>query len=399
MKVESIKIKNFKAISEENLEINGNNVYLLGQNGVGKTSFIDAIFKVISGKELPTKLTKNDAKNGYVEIDLGQFMVKATFNDKHEKVNLSIESKEGALYKSPRTMLDEVAGVIDFNITDFFNMQPKKQVDFIKQLVGIDFTDIDDQYKEHFQERAYVNKQVKELEAKQVTFDASKIETIPIEEVQEKIRLATESNLKIQQIKTRSEERIKKIADLKAQLAIEEDLQIKAVDWLEKNESIDLTELNMSITEAVDHNKKVEETKAAMKLKKEFNEALKKQEELNDTLKSIEEAKKRIISEAKMPVPGLEFDENQLYYNSLPFEKSQINTAQQIIVGLQINLALLKDIKIARFDGSLLDNKNIAQVEAWAKENGLQLFVEFVDRNTENLKIEIKEEKETPVEA
>ncbi len=166
----------------------------------------------------------------------------------------------------------------------------------------------------------------------------------------------------------------------------------KATEWLNKNIIIDIDEKQKSFDDAIDFNKEVEKTITGLKLFKDFKDAMAQQEELNNTIKSIEQTKLRIISEAKIPVPGLTFDESTLYYNGLPFEKSQINTAQQIIVGLQINLALLKDIKIARFDGSLLDNENISIVETWAKENDLQLFVEFVDRNEEGLRIEIKEE-------
>ncbi len=117
MKVENITIKNFKAILSESLEINGNNVYVFGKNAVGKSSFIDAIFKIISGKDLPAKPTTAGEDRGYVKIDIGKYILNATYNSKNEKISLAIESKEGATYKSPRTMLDELAGVIDFNIT------------------------------------------------------------------------------------------------------------------------------------------------------------------------------------------------------------------------------------------------------------------------------------------
>lgn len=399
MKVESIRIKNFKAISEENLEINGNNVYVLGKNGLGKSSFLDAIFKVISGKDLPTKLTKNDAKNGFVEIDLGELKVKATFNEKNEKIALTIENKDGAQYKSPRTMLDELSGVVDFDLNSFFNLTPKKQVDFIKELVGIDFTDLDADYKENFDQRTFVNKQVKELETKQILFDVKKSEPKDIKELQAEIQTANETNNKIKDVVERRNERAKKIVALQNELKELELQNKKATEWLDANEVVVIAEKQKAFDDALEFNKEVENTTKGLRLAKELKTALSEQEELNNILKSIEETKLRVISEAKMPVPGLTFDENSLYYNGLPFEKSQINTAQQIIVGLQINLALLKDIKIARFDGSLLDNDNIAIVEKWAKENELQLFVEFVDRNTESLKIEIREESNQPVEA
>lgn len=400
MKVESIKIKNFKAIVEENLQLKGNNVYVTGKNGVGKSSFIDSIFKIISGKDLPSKLTNKDAKNGYVEIDLGNFKVKASFNEKNEKIALSIESKDGAMFKSPRTMLDESAGVIDFDLNNFFSLSPKKQVDFIKQLIGIDFTDLDDQYKIHYDDRTIINRTIKDLEAQHEFVDPKQSRVVvPIKEIQDKLQKANDDNAEIKKIADRKDERTKQIESLKEQLRDLENKQKNATEWLSKNTIVDIEVLTKELNDLIESNKKVEKAIQADKKAKDLKDQLALQEEVEENLKSIEETKRGIISEAKLPVPGLTFTDNELLYNGLPFEKAQINTAQQIIIGLQINLALLNDIKIARFDGSLLDNENMALVEAWAKENGLQLFVEFVERNTEGLRIEIKEEKEEPVTA
>jgi DNA repair exonuclease SbcCD ATPase subunit len=402
MKVESIEIKNFKAIAEENLTISGNNVYVLGQNGVGKTSFIDAIFKTISGK-YPIKPTKQNSKRGHIEIDLGECVVKAIFSEGNEKVELSIVGKDGKPLSKPRTTLDKFAGIVDFDIMEFFNKRPKEQVDFIKQLIGVDFTDLDDQYKEFYEKRTYINARVKELEPQQIPFDKTKINPIDITGLQSKLQKANDENSKIKEVKSRQTERVSRITSIKTQIeSLQKELteieekQSQAKEWLSKNTEIDITSIQEEFNKAIDHNKQVENTIKASKLRQEFEKALEEQKALNEDIETIQETKKRIISESKIPVPGMTFDDDQLYLDGLPFEKSQINTARLIIAGLQINLALLKDIKIARFDGSLLDNKNIGEVEKWAKENGLQLFVEFVDRNEEGLKIEIKEQTLIP---
>lgn len=392
MKVESINIKNFKAISSQKIEIKGNNVYVIGPNGVGKTSFIDSVFKIISGKGLPSKITKEGEHSGLVEINLGDVIVNARFGSNTEKLSLTIESKDGAYFKKPRTLLDEMAGIVDFDINSFFQKSAKDQVDFIKQLVGIDFTDLDEEFKKIYDERTYINKRVKELEVKQITFDKSKDKHIDISSLQEEIEKANKVNTKITEVKTRFTERDKKIEELKNQLATEESLQIMSEEWLNENKEIDVSSIQSEISSAIEHNEEVNNTLNGLKLLEELQNAIADQVSLNGKLQDIEDTKRRIISETEMPVPGLTFDNNQLLYNGLPFEKSQINTAQLIIIGLQINLALLKDIKIARFDGSLLDNKNLAIVEKWAEENGLQLFVEFVERDAEGLKIEIKED-------
>jgi hypothetical protein len=372
---------------------------------VVKSSFLDSIFKIISGKDLPSKITKEGEKSGFVEIDLGAMKVKATFNEKNEKMTLSIENEDGSLYKSPRTMLDELAGVIDFDLNSFFALTPKKKVDFIKNLVGIDFTDLDERYKELFEERTYVNRKVKELESQQILFDKNKIESTPIEAIQEKIKAAYESNKKIDGIKAGLDQRKERITENKKTI---DELTLKISElkkcngvlieeitkgnaWLEKNQPIATEDLDAEMNAAVEFNKEVEKNKRGLELSNQLKEQIKNQDHLNAELEKVENTKRRVIAESKMPIPGLTFDDNQLYLNGLPFEKSQINTAQLIIAGLQINLALLKDLKIARFDGSLLDSENMKLVEAWAKENDLQLFVEFVERNGEGLKIEIQE--------
>jgi recombinational DNA repair ATPase RecF len=401
MKVESITIRNFKAIQSESLNIKGNNVYVLGQNAVGKSSFIDAVFKIISGKELPSKITKSGEKNGHVEIDLGELLIKAKFNEKDEKVSLTIENKEGASYKSPRTMLDSLAGVVDFDLNSFFAKTPKNQVDFIKQLVGIDFSDLDADYKKYFDERTHINRQVKETEPQLLPFDSKKTESIDIAELQAKLQAANDTNNKIKEVKQRVNERFDRATAI--ELEIEalnkefKELQTKnaqAEIWLKANSEIKIASVQEELTIAINHNLEVGDNVRIKKLSDDFALLIKKQDSLNSKLAEIEGTKKRIISEAALPVPELTFDDSQLYYKGLPFEKAQINSAELIIIGLQINLALLKDIKIARFDGSMLDNNNIKRVEAWAKENGLQLFMEFLDRNTEGLKIEIKEAAE-----
>lgn len=392
MKIESVEIKNFKAISHEKIDIKGSNVYVLGKNGVGKSSFLDAIFKIINGKDLPTKLVKEGQEKGFIDIKLeGGITVKAKFNSVNEKVSLTIENADGAQYKSPRTMLDEMAGVVDFDINEFFNKTPQKQIDFIKQLVGIDFTDLDEEKAKAFSERTVVNAKVKELESKQVFFKEPISEKKDIQTILIEIENGNAINKNIADIKSRNDSRKESIEKLKSELLQLEEKEKQATIWLSENEPINTEVLQESITESIEYNRLIDESLSAKKLYEELKSALESQTILNDKLKEIEETKRRVISESNMPVNGLTFSDNELFYNGLPFDKNQINTAQQIIIGLQINMALLNDIKIARFDGSLLDSSNIELVEVWAKENDLQLFVEFVERSSEGLTIEVKE--------
>lgn len=407
MKVESITIRNFKGIGYEKLSLNGNNVYVLGRNGMGKTSFLDAIFKILSGKNLPPQPTTAGEKQGSIEIDLGQIIVKSKFNSKTEKYTLTVESKEGAQYPSPRKMLDELVGVVDFDVTGFMKLAPSKQVEKIKELSGIDFSDLDVEYKRLYEERTFVNRKVTELEIQQVPFDKDKLIVTDLTEATEALNKKREFNDSYKEgqsiVKQKKELQEKILSDiLKLESSINklrsQDYElgkeiVEAESWLadEENKPYDLEAEEAAFLQSIEDNKKIEENIKNKKLYDDFIVELEKQKDLEAGLEKIATTKKTAIEEADLPVPGLSFNDDGLTYHGLPFEDSQINTANKIIIGLQINRALLGDVKIARFDGSLIDNENMEYIEDWANKNDLQLFVEIVDRNAEQLTIEVKE--------
>lgn len=407
MKVQGITIRNFKGIQHESLSIKGNNVYVLGRNATGKTSFLDAIFKILAGKNMPSMPTTQGARSGDIEIDLGEIIVRAKFNSKNEKVSVSVESKDGSLYKEPRTMLNELLGVIDFDLNKFYELSPKKQVEFIKQMAGIDFTDIDDAYKKAFDERTFINRKASELEARMGVWDKDNIiltdltEATKILNEKRAFNIAREEGEKtILDYKARQDEITnelailrKKIQDLNEEFNKIEDGKKEGDAWLNDpaNARYDIEAEEAAFLAAVENNKVIQKNIDNQILYTEFLETLAIQKKLNETLELCQATKETAIKEANLPVPGLSFNDDGLIYNGLPFEASQINKAKQIIIGLQINLALLGEVKIARFEGSLIDDENMEYIEDWAQKNGLQLFVEIVDRTAESLKIEVKE--------
>lgn len=406
-KVQGITIRNFKNIMSEKIQINGNNVYVLGRNQFGKTTFLDAIFKPLSGKNMPPEPVTQGQKSGSIEIDMGEFLVVAKFNSKGQKVAVEVQTKEGATYPSPRKMLDDLCGVIDFDLSAFFRKSAKEQVDFIKQLADVDFSDLDDEYKKLYDERTYVNKQVKELEVQAQAFDKDNITPVDISEETKKLnekreynesydnakRFFEEKRLRMQSIQNEISELEKRAAQLREEYqSIEIDYDT-TFSWLNDpaNAPFDISAENAALLAKIEQNKVIE---ANIKNKEYYDilcQRLELQKSINTRMEDIETIKRNTIAEANLPVPGLSFNDNELTYNGLPFSAAQLNTATQIIIGLQINLWLLKDVKIARFEGSLIDDENMEYILDWAEKNDLQLFVEIVDRTAEKLKIEVKE--------
>lgn len=56
--ITNIKIKNFKSISDLNADINGSVIILKGENGVGKSSFLQAVAMLLTGSKDKSVLTK-----------------------------------------------------------------------------------------------------------------------------------------------------------------------------------------------------------------------------------------------------------------------------------------------------------------------------------------------------
>ena len=407
MKVQKINIRNFKCLDKQNIELNGNSVYVMGKNASGKSSFIDAVFKIITGKDLPTQILKKDEEKGFIEITLDEYVIKAYFNNKKKGYSLSIENLDGTLeYKTPRKMLDNLAGIVDFDINNFLSLSPKKQVDFIKQIIGIDFTDMDNKYQELYDERTFINRQVKELEMELKDFILDEtLNEIDVSSIQKQIEETQTTINKIDGIEGSLQERSDNIKYNEQRISeLEKTIQElreknneliqknnEAIVWLENNPKPDIEPLKEKFDLALKNNLEYEKNKEFIQKNKVFNEKLIKQEDINREMDSIQDYKKKILSDHEMPVTGLTFDEERLYSNGLPFERNQINTAQLIITGLQINLAILSDLRIARFDGSLLDHQNLKIVQDWAEKNDLQLFIEIVDRDKEGLKLEVQE--------
>src|SRR5215216_4801960 len=116
MKVENIKIKNYKGIEEADISPEGKHVYLIGKNGSGKTSFIETVFKGLSGKDLPTEPVSKGKKTSEIRIDLGEFVAVTNFTRgkpvKFVLENKNFENKKDQYISSPRAYINSVIGVL-----------------------------------------------------------------------------------------------------------------------------------------------------------------------------------------------------------------------------------------------------------------------------------------------
>lgn len=416
MKVENINIKNFKGIKSYEGEIQGKNVYLIGGNGKGKTSFIDAVWCGVTGKNIPPEPTHNGAKKGLIEIDLGEFIARTKFT-KGKPTRFELENKEFSSEKdrfvaSPRAYLESRLGILNFDIEEFFNKSSGEQVKYFAKVMDVDFSDIDSEIEEAEESRKYDKRELAKMQAKRGFYDetlaAKKV--IDIVELSKKIDLEREKAEKYERVsfgieerKSKNKERDIEVEALLKEIEVLKEAKKKATDeifageeWLsdEANEPNDdeLKEMKSQLETANEDNKKIIEAQEIAKAEKEAEEYEKLIEDANEFIVQKREEKAERISK-NINIDGLKYDAagERFLYNGLPFDAKQINTASQLIAGMKIASTMFKDLKILKVDASLIDKVEFDKVLEWSESEGINLFVELVDREGGELAIAINE--------
>jgi hypothetical protein len=186
-----------------------------------------------------------------------------------------------------------------------------------------------------------------------------------------------------------------KMVDAKAKKLGEVKLEIgKLEEWLQANSKPSAEALNEEIGKLSTHQEKFVKIKELESLKQTYVDFNERANWITARLEAIKTEKKDIFTNSKLPVKGLTFDENGIYYNGLPFNEDSHNTATVISVGLKIAMAMNPKLRcIFIKDGSLLDKDTFKKIVGFCEKENYQLFVEIVDFNaTQEAEVKFIEE-------
>jgi DNA repair exonuclease SbcCD ATPase subunit len=370
MKIIELKSNNIKRLRavELTLDEKQNLVLITGRNGQGKTSVLDSIWYALGGKKAaPEKPIREGEEKAEIEIDLGGFIVTRTFTQKGSY--LKVTNKDGASYSNPQEFLDYIIGNLSFDPLEFSRLEPKKQVEALTKIVGIDFSEIDQKKKEWTDERLLVGRELKTIgQINPETVEKMKLvsqEFINISALQERYIKASALENKVKNIEQQIDSLQKELKDTAG--ALQDLIGIAHVSEIKD-------QLDKALRES-------EDQKEAKRILEENDKYLNKQKEydnLTESLKSLEEDKKTKLSKAVMPIKGLSWNENMVYFNEIPYD--QISSAEQLKVSMAIAMANNPKLKIVIIrDGSLLDQDNLKVIEEMAKDKDFQVWCEKVD--------------------
>ena len=354
---------------------------------------------------------------------MGDFIARTKFKKgrpaEFELENKSYTEETEKFISSPRTYIEKRIGILDFDIADFLNMSDAKQVEYVAKNLAVDFSDIEAELEELLEGRKFDNKKLKELKLKENYYkkeDAEK-DLIDIVAISKEIEAETVKSNNYNRISDGVKDKLKRVREIDKEIAAlmlerdgnpsdnEEDRIIglseqiiKGETWLNSPDNAlmsdeELAEKIKARDTATATNKTIQEAKDAKQVDLEIEKYEKQISEYNEDIEKQRELKAKRISEV-LSIPELTYSmaDEKFLYEGRPFDKNQTNTASQLIIGMRIASMMLKDLKILRVDASLIDKDEFDKVLGWATENDIELFVELVDREATQLKIEVVDE-------
>ena len=387
---------------------------LTGQNGSGKSSTIASIEAAFGGpRSFPEKPVRDGADEAELvciigeEDNPGEQLLVHRIISKDGKQSVKVTQRGGFDAGSPQGFLDSIYSKSADPLA-FLLMEPKKQLELLQRVVGLDFTDIDIERKKLYDQRTKYNTDAAEKTAqangvvvppdtptdevsiadlmaeqrnRQAFNDGNKSERDKLAQLTrdvaaQKIHVANATrevtDLEERLIKARS-----KLESTNAALAQAETLRATQQSTVSILEDKDVAGVQQQIVAAQDTNRNVAKSKRKSDLLKEAESAKSKSAELTTKIDAIDANKNEKLAAAKWPVAGLGFGSGGITFDGIPF--SQASSAQKATVGFGMSLSLKPKLKLAFLkNASLFDEKHLQTVYDLAYQNDMQVFAECV---------------------
>jgi predicted ATP-dependent endonuclease of OLD family len=397
MKIQKVHINKFKVIENLEAELAGKNVLLMGENGVGKSSFLQFI-EIALGKT--TNIPKEAEGKGYIVADKDgkEYTFKVQFKDGKPVVEVICDGMKD----SRKSAIAAITGAIDFDIDEFVSWSEtkpgqKKQVEFFKTLLPEDI--IDDLNRHEYnlkrieEDRTETGRLVKNYKGfiaehpmHMKPLVTAPVDTNALEVLQAEV---IKHNQQINSVKERVEAREKEIDELQEKLKKLQQQNVDAQKWLSENPEKNLSEINQQLTEAREINSKVEMAKDYKAKQSHLKEAEEKYGELSALIESTRQLLSDTIKDMGSPVPGLSFDDEKLIYNGVPVSITNMSSSEIIELGVKMKMAQNPDLGMLFIQrGESIGKKRFEDILKLCKENNWQLLMEQVERGNDKLTIQ-----------
>lgn len=404
IKLEAENIKRLKAIT---IRPTGAATLIGGRNAQGKSSTLDCIAMALSGKAIPEQPIRVGSKKGHIVLETDELLIERTFSAKGSK--LVVRNKAGIEQRSPQSLLDSLFGSLAFDPFKFSQDKPKQQAETIRKLAGLDFSALDEERQAAFDQRTEANRETKRLAAVLESLPAD-VDGVPATEVsveELKVELSERNAQATKKAKlsaavveaskeaTRAKERhegaedrlalMEKevqtqkelIASLRAKLLFQEEAEAKATQEADAFTPDPVEETLEKLSALEETNRKVRANTERVSVRRKLSDSEDLAEELTEQIEEVDARKAALIESAKLPVPGLAFDEDGPTLNGIAL--SQCSQAERLRVSVAVGLAFNPKLRVMLIrEGAFLDEDALALLAELAEQADAQVFIERV---------------------
>ena len=421
-KIEYIAVKNFKGIKELEVSNLSRFVAVFGKNGAGKTSFIEAIKSAIKADKWVNSKVRIGEEKGEIEVKFEDFVIKRIVG---ENGKLIVEHN-GELVAKPQAWLDWVFKGTIGDPQKFINLHNKEKIKYLLETQGkkLEYDALEKEREVKFEERTNLHRtylakkeevdktdtssfevlenamvdptalqnQLKEAETHNAGWHELKARVEKWETVIEQTNAEIKSMIEnIESIDRQIEALQKKKAEAEKNLTTKQEFLDNAscqlADLRDKYENFDKIDTTEILAQLETHNQALAKN-AEIKAKKELynqqvqarNELQAQRKELDNLVKEIEQKQNDLIKDLNLSYK-LKLEEGVMYVevnqNWIPLD--ELNTAQQLEIGVDICLSWPNEIKIITIENAnALDPNTLERVREKIESNQAQCFLETV---------------------
>lgn len=410
--VSHLHIENIKRIKLLDIVMDDHGVIVIaGRNAQGKSTALDSLSMIVGGNKLcPDEPIKRGERKGhaeaFVEDETGTviFIARREFwmTPKGLKSKLIIKNPKGLELKKPQAIMDALTGLISFDPLQFKALDPKKQLSALRDIVGLDFDDLDAQRAEHYEERTDINRQIKDKEGFVGLLpsypDDTPDEEVSVEALMAELTMAQEHNQNKANLNTHVVELADSMDRISASIKEKQAHLVEVQDYINNLNSelfdfesqhkqavaeytvcqfINEPPIRERISDSQTINANVRNKQAEKAGLIELDELQKASEHFTDELAKIEAEKERQLSIAPFPIKGLAFTPDGITYNNILF--NQCSQAEQLRISVAMGMALNPKLRVMTIrDGSLLDPDNMMLIHDMATEKKFKVLMEVV---------------------
>ncbi len=392
IKINRLEIENVKRVKAVKLEPSQNGLTIIGgNNNQGKTSILDAIAWALGGdKYRPSKAQREQSvipPNLHIVMNNGLVVER-----KGKNSSLKVTDPDGK--KGGQQLLNEFVEQLALDLPKFMDASGREKAQTLLRIIGVgeQLAALEKKEKEQWSERQAIGRiaDQKEKYAKEQTYypdvpDQPVSASELIRQQQEILlqngenRRKREQRHKLEQEYQALTEQIKEL--LNQQARVEGDLKI-ARECAEGLEDRSTAQLEENIAEIEEINRKVRANLDKERAEDDAQEYRRQYQELTSRIEETAKAKRALLENAKLPLPGLAVEDGELVYRGQQWDNmsgsDRLKVAAAIVRKLNPRCGFVLIDKLEQFDLNTLN-----EFGQWLESEGLQVIATRVSTGEE----------------